>query len=145
MSLLAIAPIVRSRSPGTDRTASEFPAKSAGNSWQSCQSPEEPTIRNALLLQPDALAQTIVAQIVVERPFRGIQAPQFAIVRVALPNPERRVFQQRLPVHQKRLRVPEQRPQAVQDMEAVGIDVAPIVQRATVQPAHFREAVEAVP
>src|ERR1035437_411513 len=26
--------------PGTDRTASEFPAKCAGNSWQSCQSPE---------------------------------------------------------------------------------------------------------
>jgi LAO/AO transport system kinase len=29
--------------PGTDRTASEFPAKSAGNSWQSCQSPP-PTV-----------------------------------------------------------------------------------------------------
>src|ERR1019366_463949 len=26
--------------PGTDRTASEFPAKGAGNPWQSCQSPE---------------------------------------------------------------------------------------------------------
>ncbi len=26
--------------PGTDRTASEFPANGAGNSWQSCQSPE---------------------------------------------------------------------------------------------------------
>ena len=25
--------------PGTDRTASEFPAKGARNSWQSCQSP----------------------------------------------------------------------------------------------------------
>src|ERR1035437_1318993 len=30
----------RLRDPGTDRTASEFPAKSAGNSCQSCQSPE---------------------------------------------------------------------------------------------------------
>src|ERR1035441_4579085 len=27
--------------PGTDRTASEFPAKGAGNPWQSCQSPGE--------------------------------------------------------------------------------------------------------
>ena len=27
--------------PGTDRTASEFPANGAGNSWQSCQSPED--------------------------------------------------------------------------------------------------------
>ena len=85
----------------------------------SVQRPFEPAIRNALLLQADALAQTIVAQIVIERPFGGVQARQFAIVGVALPNPERRVFQQRLPVHQKRLRVPEQRPQAVQDMEAV--------------------------
>src|ERR1035441_1775689 len=31
---------VRVRDPGTDRTASEFPAKGAGNPWQSCQSPE---------------------------------------------------------------------------------------------------------
>jgi len=29
----------RFREPGTDRTASEFPAKGAGNPWQSCQSP----------------------------------------------------------------------------------------------------------
>src|ERR1022692_2692884 len=28
------------RKPGTDRAASEFPAKGAGNPWQSCQSPE---------------------------------------------------------------------------------------------------------
>src|ERR1035437_10193930 len=28
-----------SQKPGTDRTASEFPAKVAGNPWQSCQSP----------------------------------------------------------------------------------------------------------
>src|SRR5450759_50120 len=27
------------RNPGTDRTASEFPAKGDGNPWQSCQSP----------------------------------------------------------------------------------------------------------
>src|ERR1035441_9235993 len=32
-------PDSRSREPGTDRTASEFPAKGAGNPWQSCQSP----------------------------------------------------------------------------------------------------------
>src|ERR1022692_1942282 len=30
----------RSRKPGTDGTASEFPAKGAGNPWQSRQSPE---------------------------------------------------------------------------------------------------------
>src|SRR5450759_371417 len=30
--------------PGTDRTASEFPAKSARNSWQSCQSPPLPRL-----------------------------------------------------------------------------------------------------
>src|ERR1035438_1553352 len=29
----------RFREPGTDRTASAFPAKGAGNPWQSCQSP----------------------------------------------------------------------------------------------------------
>src|ERR1017187_6261210 len=33
-------PDCRSREPGTDRTASEFPAKGAGNPWQSRQSPE---------------------------------------------------------------------------------------------------------
>jgi hypothetical protein len=33
-------PGTRFRGPGTDRTASEFPAKGAGNPWQSCQSPE---------------------------------------------------------------------------------------------------------
>jgi hypothetical protein len=27
---------------GTDRAASEFPAKGAGNPWQSCQSPAYP-------------------------------------------------------------------------------------------------------
>src|ERR1035441_9619864 len=32
-------PDSRSREPGTDRTASEFSAKGAGNPWQSCQSP----------------------------------------------------------------------------------------------------------
>src|ERR1039457_3125586 len=33
-------PGTRSRKPGTDGTASEFPAKGAGNPWQSRQSPE---------------------------------------------------------------------------------------------------------
>src|ERR1019366_427247 len=35
----SIVPRVVTGGAGTDRTASEFPAKSAGNSWQSCQSP----------------------------------------------------------------------------------------------------------
>src|ERR1035438_9335487 len=30
--------------PGTDRAASEFPAKGAGNSWQSCLSPGRPVL-----------------------------------------------------------------------------------------------------
>src|ERR1035441_7650743 len=33
-------PGTRFRNPGTDGTASEFPAKGAGNPWQSRQSPE---------------------------------------------------------------------------------------------------------
>src|ERR1039457_7281161 len=36
-------PGTRSRGPGTDGAASEFPAKGAGNSWQSRQSPEGET------------------------------------------------------------------------------------------------------
>src|ERR1035437_3332440 len=64
--------------------------------------------------------------------------------RVALASPERGIFEQRLPVHQKRLGGREPRPQAIQDMEAVSIDVAPVVQPAIMQPAHFGEAVEAV-
>src|ERR1017187_2444830 len=41
--------------PGTDRTASEFPAKGAGNSWQSCQSPAgvDPGGEDFGVLQPD--------------------------------------------------------------------------------------------
>src|ERR1035438_6131216 len=36
--------------PGTDRTASEFPAKGAGNPWQSCQSPEGSVRSEALMV-----------------------------------------------------------------------------------------------
>ena len=39
----------------------------------------------------------------------------------------------------------EQRPQAVQDVEAVGIDVAPVVHRPLVEPTYFGESIEAVP
>src|ERR1039458_2327020 len=108
------------------------------------QRPLDPAEGNPLLLQADALAQAIVAQVVVEGAFGGGQTGKFAIVGVALPNPKRRMPQQRLPIHQKRLRAREQRPQAVQDVEAVRVDVAPVVQRAAVEPAHFGETVEAV-
>src|ERR1035438_684697 len=37
------------RKPGTDGTASEFPAKGAGNSWQSRQSPEGTVAGGAVL------------------------------------------------------------------------------------------------
>src|ERR1035438_7493128 len=39
------------RKPGTDGTASEFPAKGAGNSWQSRQSPEDAARRGVRMLE----------------------------------------------------------------------------------------------
>src|SRR5260370_39507738 len=101
-------------------------------------------VGNSLLLQPDALAQSIATKIVVKGLFVGRQSGEFPIVRVALPNPKRRVLQQRLPVHQKRVRRGEQHSQAVQYMEAVSIDVAPVVHLAMVEPPDLGQAVEAV-
>jgi hypothetical protein len=82
---------------------------------------------------------------ITENEINGLAFPAVpGIERCAFPDPKRLMSEQRFAVHQQRMRVREQHPQAVQNMETVGVDVAPIVQRATVQPAHFRQAVEAV-
>src|ERR1019366_8225561 len=51
----------RAPDPRTDRAASEFPAKSAGNSWQSCQSPGgvTSTVINCLIVNPRTLYQVL--------------------------------------------------------------------------------------
>jgi len=86
----------------------------------------------------------MVPEVVVEFVFGGSQAREFGIEGCAFPDPKLLMSEQRVAVHQQRLHVREQHPQTVQDVEAVGIDVAPVVQRALVQPAHFGQAVEAV-
>src|ERR1019366_8340090 len=138
MSLLAIAPIVgrsltvAARIDALQLQSEPGPEGTPSGSAQP-QSPFEPAIGNALLLQADTLAQTVVPEVVVELVFGGSQTREFGIERRAFPDPKRLMNEQRLAVHQKRLRVREQHTQPVQDVEAVGIDVAPIVQRATVQ------------
>ena len=72
----------------------------------------------------------MVAEIIAERTLLGGQPRQVPVDRAVLGAPQRLERHEGAPVHQERLHVVETGTQRVEDGEAVGVDVAPVVQAA---------------
>jgi len=72
------------------------------------------------------------------------QARQVVARRVGLLAPGQAVGEERLPVHEEGHRAGKAAPQLVEDGEAVGVDVAPVVPLASMQPPGARECFRTV-
>src|SRR5690606_12022973 len=90
--------------------------------------PLHEAIADALLLEPDALTEPVMAQVVEQLALISREPVRLARISILrrLADPQVPVRHQRLPVHQQGAGVRKRLTQPVQDAEAMGIDVAPV-------------------
>ena len=97
----------------------------AGSQRNQCGlNPSEP---DSFLFQAQILAQTVVSQVIVQCAFLGVQARQVPKCLFLLPAPLGLEGQQRSSIHQQGLRMGQVGAQLIQDREAVGINVSPVI------------------
>jgi hypothetical protein len=80
-----------------------------------------------------------VPEVVVEGSLGSSQSLKIPVKRAVLPNPKLKVFQESVAVHEEGSRGREDRSQPIKDTESVGIDIAPIVHSALLEPPYLRQ------
>src|SRR3954454_6143484 len=101
--------------PGQDPDRRGSPGESPG-----CPSPVDP-----LLLESNSLSESIRHEALVEILLLGPESAECRLRRTFFVDPSVAMRHQSGPVHEGRLRLREPGPQAVEDGEAVRVDVAP--------------------
>jgi multidrug resistance protein len=107
-----------------------------GNTRQSIAQPAKP---HALLLQTQPGLVAIESEVVKNRRLPRRETRQVAACRVGLLAPVQAVGKERRTVHEEGRRAGEATTQLVEDGESVGVDVAPVVQLASMQPLGARQ------
>ena len=115
-----------------------------GGQGNARQSIAQPAKAHAFLFQPQPGLVAIEAEVVIHGRLVGRETRQVVACRVGFLAPVHTVGEQRLSVHEEGRRAREVGAQLVEDGEAVGVEVAPIEQLASVQPIGARQCVPAV-
>lgn len=94
----------------------------------------QPAETHVFLLQAQLRADAVVAQIVIEGSLFGRQPVQVQPPWLVLSTPDGSMRIEGCPVHQERIHMIKVASQLVQDAEAMGVDVAPAINCAVLQP-----------
>src|SRR5216683_883411 len=100
----------------------------------------QPAERDSLLFKTHPISQKAVLELLEQDLFGNGQSAERPLVTVALAAPELTMGHQGRTVHQKRLGIREEGAQAIENGEAMCVDIAPIIERLRSEPRSLGKA-----